>query len=90
MESTDRSASSGSSTVVEARRNARFKLHVKFCVYPRDAPVVRGDTVDISEAGISAILHDEVPLGEVVRLTFPVPAGDVEIHALVRQHVAAH
>jgi hypothetical protein len=50
--------------------------------------VVRGHTVDISESGISAMLRVEVPLGEVVRLEFSLPTGDVEVHALVRQRSA--
>ena len=51
-------------------------------------PVVRGQTVDISESGISAMLRIEVPLGEVVRLELKLPLGDVEVHALVRQRNA--
>jgi hypothetical protein len=70
---------------VDARRHPRFKLEVNICVYPRNTLVVRGYTVDISLSGISAILKDEVPLGEVVRLTFRLPLGEVEAHALVRQ-----
>ena len=67
--------------VVDARRHRRFKLEVDIRVYPRDCPVVRGDTVDISESGISAMLRLEVPSGEVVRLEFTLPSGDVEILA---------
>jgi len=73
---------------VEARRHRRFKLEVKIHVYPRDSPVVRGDTVDISESGISAMLRVEVPVGEVVRLEFALPLGDVELLAMVRQRNA--
>jgi c-di-GMP-binding flagellar brake protein YcgR len=57
-------------------------------VYPRDRPVIRGRTVDISESGISAMLIEEVPIGEVVRLKFTVALGEVEVHALVRQRRA--
>lgn len=73
---------------VEARRHPRFKLTIDICVYPRNATVVRGHTVDISESGISAMLRVEVPLGEVVRLEFELPFGPVEVHALVRQRSA--
>jgi len=73
---------------VEARRHRRFKLEVKIRVYPRDSAVVRGDTVDISESGISAMLRVEVPVGEVVRLEFTLPLGDVEVLAMVRQRNA--
>jgi hypothetical protein len=74
--------------LVEARRHRRFKLEVKVRVYPRDCPVVRGDTVDISESGISAMLRLEIPVGEMVRLEFTLPFGDVELLAMVRHRTA--
>ena len=73
---------------MEARRHPRFKLEASLRVYARDCPVVRGDTVDISESGISAMLREEVPVGEVVRLEFSVPLGEVEVLALVCQRNA--
>jgi len=73
---------------VELRRHPRFALQVQVRVYPRDCPVVRGDTVDISESGISALLRIEIPVGEVVRLEFTLPLGEVETLALVRQRSA--
>jgi hypothetical protein len=74
--------------IVEARRHRRFKLEVQVRIYPRDCPVIRGDTVDISESGISAMLRLEVPVGEMVRLEFTLPLGDVEVLAMVRQRNA--
>lgn len=71
-----------------ARRHRRYKLDVEICVYPHGSAVVRGHTVDISESGISAILPLEVPVGEVVRLEFSLPSGDVEVFAMVRQRNA--
>jgi len=76
------------SEVVENRRHPRFKLEVDFRVYPRNASVVRGYSVDLSESGISAMLRDEVPVGEVVRLEFELPFGAVEVQATVRQRSA--
>jgi len=73
---------------MEARRHPRYKLEVDLRVYPRNAPVVRAQSVDISESGMAAMLRVEVPLGEVVRLEFSLPTGEVEIHALTRQRVA--
>ena len=73
---------------VEARRCPRFKLETNIRVYPRDCPVVRGRTVDISESGIAAILTVEVPVGEVVRLEFTLSDDPVVVHALVRQRNA--
>jgi c-di-GMP-binding flagellar brake protein YcgR len=63
-------------------------LQVDIRVYPRNASVVRGHAVDISESGISALLTEEIPIGEVVRLEFSLPMGDIETHALVRHKEA--
>jgi c-di-GMP-binding flagellar brake protein YcgR len=73
---------------VDLRRHRRFPLDIEIRVYPRDCAVVRGHTVDISESGISAMLRVEVPVGEVVRLEFQLPLGDVDILAMVRQRNA--
>jgi len=74
--------------VMEARRHPRYKLEIEILVYPRNSAVLRGNTVDISESGISAMLRDEVRLDEVVRLEFELPLGTVEVHALARQRSA--
>jgi hypothetical protein len=73
---------------VDNRRCPRFKFEVSMLIYPRGCAVVRGDTVDISESGISAMLRQEVPIGELVRLEFTLPHGNVEVLALVRQRNA--
>jgi hypothetical protein len=72
----------------EARRHPRYNIEVDVQVYARNAGVVRGHSVDLSESGLSAMLRDEVPVGEVVRLAFAVPAGEVEVHAFVCQRRA--
>lgn len=72
----------------DARRHPRFNLEVEIRVYPRDLPVVRGHSVDISESGISVLLSVEVPVGELVRLEFTLPLGEVEVLAMVRQRNA--
>ena len=72
----------------DARRCPRFKVETTIRIYPRNRPVVRGYTIDISESGISAMLPEEVPLGEVVRLEFSLRMGDVDIYALVQQRNA--
>jgi c-di-GMP-binding flagellar brake protein YcgR len=73
---------------MDARRHPRYKLEVEVRIYPRNSQVVRAHSVDISESGISAMLREEVPTGEVVRLEFTLPSGEVQIHALVRQRNA--
>lgn len=72
----------------DKRQRTRLDLEVPIAVYPRNSQVVRGYTVDLSESGVGAMLHDEVPLGEVVRLEFTLPLGSVEVHALVCQRSA--
>ena len=74
--------------MIEARRHPRYKLDIDICIYPRNSTVVRGHSVDISESGISVMLREEVNIGEVVRLEFTLPTGDVAIHALARQRSA--
>ena len=74
--------------MIEARRHPRYRLEIDVRVYPRNVQVVRGHSVDISESGMSAMLREEVAVGEVLRLEFTVPAGQVAIHALVRQRNA--
>ena len=71
--------------IVDARRHPRFKFQTGIRVYARDCEVVRGETVDLSQSGIAAMMRVEVRVGAVVRLEFSVPSGDIEIHAVVRQ-----
>jgi hypothetical protein len=73
---------------LDLRRHPRYKLEVDIRVYPRNAEVVHGRTVDISESGISAMLRVEVPVGELVRLEIDLPGGELEVHAMVRQRNA--
>jgi PilZ domain len=74
--------------IADARRHPRFKFETHICVYARDCEVARGETVDLSQSGLAAMMRVEVPVGEVVRLEFSVPSGEVEIHAVVRQRNA--
>jgi hypothetical protein len=41
--------------------------------------------LDISEVGIGAVLGEDVPVGEVVKLNIPLPSGPVTISATVCQ-----
>jgi hypothetical protein len=49
---------------------------------------VKGQTVDISESGISAIVALELPLSELVELDFTLAFGRVTIYALTCQRNA--
>lgn len=75
-------------TIADDRRHPRFKIEVDIRINSRTCGLLKGRTVDISEAGIAAMLTIEVPVGEVVELDFTIPFGSVTIHAMVRQRNA--
>jgi PilZ domain len=88
MEAQRQAAARPTPDIVEKRRQPRFKLEVKINVNSRTCGRLKGQTVDISESGISAILKIEVPLGELVELEFTLPDGPVIVYAMVRQRSA--
>ena len=64
------------------------RLAVAMSIKSRTSGMLTGHTVDISESGIAAMLTIEVPVGEVVELTFTLPFRSVTIQAIVRQRNA--
>ena len=78
----------GNREALDARRYPRFRFDAELRIYLREQEVIRAQTVDISESGVAAMLKDEIPLNQLVRLEFSVPFGDVEVHALVCQRNA--
>lgn len=73
---------------IDNRHHRRFKLAVEIRVGSRSGGLLKGETVDISESGISALLKIEVPVGELVQLEFTLPFGAVKTYAMVRQRNA--
>jgi hypothetical protein len=71
--------------VSEVRRKPRYKLVVDIIIRSESCGLLKGRTMDISEIGIAAVLGDDVPVGEVVKLNFTLPSGPVAIPATVRQ-----
>ncbi len=88
MENQDQPAPGRVRPVIDARRRPRFKIDVEISIHSRTSGLLTGQTVDISESGIAAKLGIEVPLGEVVELSFTLPFGAVTIFAMVRQRNA--
>ncbi len=88
LEPQDRPASEPVADLIERRAQPRFRLEVDISVQSRTCGLLKGHTVDISESGISAMLTMEVPLGELVEVTFTVPFGRVAVYAMVRQRNA--
>lgn len=72
-------------TIVDLRRQPRFKFEVDIRVKSRTCGLLKGRSVDISESGIAAMLVIEAPVGEVVELEFALPFSPVTIRAVVRQ-----
>lgn len=88
MESAKQAGASQTERLIDARQHSRFKLDVDVKIYSRISSVVTGRTLDISVAGLAAMLRIEVPVEQVVRLEFKLPLGSVSIRALVRQRSA--
>ena len=88
MDAGNQHAAARARSVPEARRQPRYKLAVDVTINTKTCGILQGYTVDISEAGISAMLKLEVPLGELVELQFLLPFGPVKLYATVRQRNA--
>jgi hypothetical protein len=72
-------------TIADDRWKPRFKFEVDISIRSRTCGVLRGRTVDISESGIAAMLTIEVPLREIVELSFTLPDAPAMLCATVRQ-----
>lgn len=76
------------SVYADQRHDPRFKFETEIRVYSKKVGLLKGHTVDICQAGLSAILTLEVAVGEIVQLEFDLPAGPVAIRAIVRHKTA--
>ena len=72
-------------TIADDRWKPRFKMETDITISSAKFGLLKGRTVDISEAGVAAMLTIEVPVGENVELSFMVPHGPVTVYATVRQ-----
>jgi PilZ domain len=71
-------------TIADDRWKPRFKMETDITIASSTLGLLKGRTVDISEAGIAAMLPIEVSAGEIVELTFMLPDGPVTVNATVR------
>lgn len=88
LEAQRQAASHRRQDLIDKRALPRFKCEVKITVNSRTCGLLKGQTIDISESGISAMLKIEVPIGELVQLEFTLPFGAVLVYAMVRQRRA--
>lgn len=68
----------------EARQYPRFRLEVEVTIYSPSAGPTPGQTIEISERGMSAILPLELPLGEIVECHLRLPLGGAQVRAAIR------
>jgi hypothetical protein len=71
-------------TLEERRSYPRYTFEVGITVYAKRAGRIPGQTTDLSETGVSAILVAELLIGEPVELEFELPLGLIRVRALVR------
>ena len=71
-------------TIADDRWKPRFKMETDITISSPTFGLLKGRTVDISEAGIAAMLTIEVSAGEIVELSFTLPDGPVTVCATVR------
>jgi c-di-GMP-binding flagellar brake protein YcgR len=88
LESEKQARASQTERLIDARQHSRFKLDVDVKIYPRTSSLITGRTVDISEAGLAAMVTIEISLDQVVRLEFKLSLDLVSVRALVRQRNA--
>jgi len=78
-----------SSAVEDSREHPRFSFNADLIISLNTGAEVRGTTLDISEAGLSALVLSVLPVGEAVELEFNLPLGPLRVSAVVRQKRAA-
>lgn len=88
MEFRDESKANVTSDLIDRRHEPRFKLVVEIQITSKTSGILKGRTGDISQSGISALLRDELKVGELVELDFTVPLGRVKIYAVVANRSA--
>lgn len=83
MEFRDETEASVTTDLIERRRQRRFKLEVPIQIISKTSGLLHGRTGDISESGLSAMLREELKVGELVELDFTVTHGRVKMYAIV-------
>lgn len=68
----------------EQRANPRFGLDVPIRIHFRKGELILGQTVDISESGVSVMVSLEMAIGQQIELDFKLPSGPVNVYAVVK------
>jgi PilZ domain len=72
----------------ERRGSSRFKLEVPLKIRCQTGEVVQGQSAEMSESGISAIIPLGIIVGQTVELDFELPSGPMSVRAVVRNNSA--
>lgn len=72
--------------LLERRRHERFRLETRITLHLGDAIRTVGRTLDISRAGVSAIVLVDLEVGQVVELSIVLPfeSRPISMFAVVR------
>ncbi len=65
----------------ETRRKRGLNLRSRCTIHSRSSGLLKGRTLDFSGIGIAAMLDEDIPVGEVVKLSNPLPSGPMMIYA---------
>ena len=68
----------------EQRANPRFGLDVPLRIHFQKCELILGQTVDISESGVSVVVPLEMSIGQQIELDFKLPCGPVNVYAIVK------
>lgn len=73
-----------SPSIPDRRRHARYRFSVPITVHTKSgSSAIRGMSLEISESGMSALISDELTVGDTVELDSVVGS---RVSALVRRH----
>ena len=77
-------SSETSPSVPDRRRHVRYRYSIPIQIHSRNGgSVIRGMSLEISESGMSAMISDELTVGDTVELE---PIVRCRVSALVRRH----
>jgi len=77
----------------ERRRNTRYLFSAPVLVWrieSENPDDTYGISLEVSEGGWSALLNDDLEVGEKVRVRMRLPAGPLDTTAIVRHHTGRH
>jgi hypothetical protein len=72
----------------DRRGSSRFRFEVPIKIRRQTGEVVQGQTVEMSESGLSAIIPLGMTVGQTVELVFGLASGPISVRGVVRNNSA--